>query len=148
MNPRGKIFVLLILAVNFLLLACQGESNIVKVIQIIDGDTIIIEGGHHVRYIGIDAPEQNESGYLEAKYKNKELVEGKKVRLEKDTSNKDRYGRLLRYVYINDTFVNGEIVKHGYAYARAYSPDTKYQVYLEAMENEARQKKRGIWRQQ
>jgi len=87
-----------------------------------------------VRYIGIDTPERNQAYYEKAKQINRELVHNKEVRLEKDITNKDRYGRLLRYVYINDTFVNAEIVKRGYAYSKAYPPDTKYQVYLEAME--------------
>ena len=69
------------------------------------------------------------------------------VRLEKDISEKDRYGRLLRYVYIDGTFVNAELVRQGYARAKAYPPDAKYQVYLEAIEKEARHMKRGIWRQ-
>ena len=77
---------------------------------------------------------------------NEELVGKGKVMLEKDTSDKDIYGRLLRYVYVNDIFVNAELVRQGYAYARAYPPDLKYQDYLEAAEKEARQKKRGIWK--
>lgn len=118
-----------------------------KVIQVIDGDTIAIEGGYHVRYIGIDAPEKDEFYYLEARQANEELVKGKRVRLEKDISDKDRYGRLLRYVYVDGTFVNAEMVWQGYARAETYTPDVKYQVYLEAVEKEARQTERGIWRQ-
>ncbi len=67
--------------------------------QVIDGDTIVIEGGHHVRYIGIDASERDEPLYREAKEANGALVKGKTVRLERDVSDRDRYGRLLRYVY-------------------------------------------------
>jgi len=137
MSPRSKIIILLLLT-TLLLLACQQPPGVAKVTQVIDGDTIVIEGGYHVRYIGIDAPEKDESYYLEAKQANEELVEGKKVRLEKDISNKDKYGRLLRYVYVDGTFVNAEMVRQGYACAKAYLPDVKYQVYLEAMEKEAR----------
>lgn len=145
MSPRSKIIILLLLT-TLLLLACQQPSGVAKVTQVIDGDTIVIEGGYHVRYIGIDAPEKDEPYYLEAKQANEELVEGKKVRLEKDISNKDKYGRLLRYVYVDGTFVNAEMVRQGYACAKAYLPDVKYQVYLEAMEKEARQAKKGSWR--
>jgi len=146
MSPRSKIIILLLLTTLLLPLACQQPPGVAKVTQVIDGDTIVIEGGYHVRYIGIDAPEKDESYYLEAKQANEELVEGKKVRLGKDISNKDKYGRLLRYVYVDGTFVNAEMVRQGYACAKAYLPDVKYQVYLEAMEKEARQAKRGGWR--
>jgi micrococcal nuclease len=117
-----------------------------EVNQVIDGDTIVIRGGLYVRYIGIDAPEKGEFHYLESKQMNEKLVAGRKVRLEGDVSDMDEYGRLLRYVYIGDTFVNAEMVGQGYAWAKAYPPDVKYQVYLEAVEKEARQLKRGIWR--
>ena len=137
------MFILLTL----MLLACQEPPEVVKVIQVVDGDTLVIEGGYHVRYVGIDAPEIDEFYYLEAKQANRELVEGKKVRLEKDISDKDRHGRLLRYVYVDGTLVDAEMVRQGYAWAKAYPPDVKYQVYLEAVEKEARQAKRGIWGQ-
>ena len=146
MSCRSKIAILLLLPV-LLPLACREPSGISKVTQAIDGDTIAIEGGYHVRYIGIDAPEKGEFHYLESEQANRKLVEGRMVRLEKDISEKDRYGRLLRYVYIDGTFVNAELVRQGYARAKAYPPDAKYQVYLEAIEKEARHMKRGIWRQ-
>ena len=146
MSPKSRIAILLLFPA-FLILACQEPAGVAKVIQVIDGDTIAIEGGYHVRYIGIDAPEKGEFCYLESEQANKALVEGKRVRLEKDISEKDRYGRLLRYVYVDDTFVNAQMVRKGYACAKAYPPDVKYQVYLGAVEKEARQTKRGIWRQ-
>jgi micrococcal nuclease len=119
-----------------------------RVIEVIDGDTIIIERGIHVRYIGIDTPElhpQAEPFAIEAYQANRALVEGKLIRLEKDVSETDRYGRLLRYIYIDDTFVNAELVRLGFAVAKAYPPDTKYQVIFERMAAEARAAKRGIW---
>ncbi len=139
-----KTFFVVILF-SLLTLSCVEVPSTVKVIEVIDGDTIVIEGGYKVRYIGIDAPEKGEAFYLEAVKANQKLVLGKKVRLEKDISDKDRHGRLLRYVYVNNTFVNVELVKQGYARAVAYPPDIKYQVYLEAAEKEARQQRRGIW---
>jgi micrococcal nuclease len=146
MTFRSVFVAVLILAVSLLPLACCESSDTVAVTRVIDGDTIIIEGGYHVRYIGIDAPESGEFYYLEAKQMNEGLVEGKKVRLERDISDKDSYGRLLRYVYVGDDFVNAEIIRQGCAWAIAYPPDVKYQVYLEAVEKEARQSKRGVWR--
>jgi micrococcal nuclease len=138
---------LLLVPLFFIILfpSCSEADNVARVIDVIDGDTILIEGGHLVRYIGIDAPEINTFYYDKAVAMNEELVRGKEVRLERDTSNKDRYGRLLRYVFIDTTFINGEMVKTGHALARAYPPDTKYQLFLEALEDEARQKKKGIW---
>jgi micrococcal nuclease len=139
-------FTILFLLVTLLSAACQQPSDVTVVTQIVDGDTIAIKGGHYVRYIGVDAPEKGEFYYAEAKQMNEELVAGKKVRLERDISDKDSYGRLLRYVYIGDDFINAEMVRQGCAWAIAYPPDVKYQVYLEAMEKEARQSKLGIWR--
>jgi micrococcal nuclease len=129
----------------FPLSACQSPKDLVRVTQVIDGDTIVIADGSHVRYIGMDTPEQGQPYYLQALQLNKELVSGKFVRLESDVSDKDKYGRLLRYVYVSGIFVNAEIVRHGYARAHAYPPDTKYQVYIQSMESEARNHKAGIW---
>jgi micrococcal nuclease len=146
MTFRSGFAIVLLLAVSLLPLACHEPSDTAMVTRVIDGDTIIIEGGYHVRYIGIDAPESGEFYYPEAKQINEGMVAGKKVRLERDISDKDSYGRLLRYVYIGDDFVNAEIVRQGCAWAVAYPPDVKFQVSLEAMEKEARESKRGVWR--
>jgi len=115
---------------------------------VIDGDTITIEGGYRVRYIGIDAPEIRpdlEAFGIEAWQANRKLVEGKEVRLEQDVSQTDKYGRLLRYVWVDDILVEAELVRLGLAQAHAYPPDTKYQHHLEQMEAEAREAGRGIW---
>lgn len=120
------------------------------VTRVIDGDTIVIEGGEVVRYIGIDTPEvaQGRECYsTEASNKNKELVEGKMVRLEKDVSEKDRYQRLLRYVYIGDTFVNEYLVREGYATAITYPPDVKYQELFRLAERQARESNKGLWKE-
>jgi len=118
------------------------------VTRVIDGDTIVIEGDYRVRYIGIDTPEihpELEDYGMEAWQANRELVEGKEVRLERDVSETDKYGRLLRYVYVDECMVNAELVKQGLAQAKAYPPDTKYQVYLEELESEAKHAGRGVW---
>lgn len=146
MSFRYKLVILFLSIVLLLPLACQQPSGVAVVTKVIDGDTIVIKGGCHVRYIGIDAPESGELYYMESKQANEDLVAGKKVRLESDISDKDSYGRLLRYVYVDDNFINAEMVRHGCAWSVAYPPDVKYQVYLEAMEKEARQLKRGVWR--
>ncbi len=101
-----------------------------------------------MRYIGIDAPEIHpdlETFGIEAWQTNQRLIEGKEVRLERDVSETDKYGRLLRYVWVDDILVNAELVKQGLARAKAYPPDTKYQDYLKQMEAEAREASLGMW---
>lgn len=106
---------------------------------------------YKVRYIGIDTPEtvhptRGEEPYgREACAKNKELVEGKVVRLEKDVSETDKYGRLLRYVYVDDLFVNAQLVRLGYAQVATYPPDVKYQDLFLQLQREAREVGRGLW---
>lgn len=119
-----------------------------RVVRVIDGDTIVLEGGQRVRYIGVDTPELSDGVEFlahEAREANRGFVEGRIVSLEKDYSETDRFGRLLRYVYVDSTFVNAELVRMGYAEAKAYPPDTKYQSCLEALEREAREAGTGIW---
>jgi len=129
----------------------EGQATVTRVI---DGDTIEVDIGgviYDVRYIGVDTPELNDKRpefsalAQEATRFNRQLVEGKVVQLEKDVSETDKYERLLRYVYVDDTFVNAELVKQGLAWAKAYEPDTKYQGYLEELEAEAREAGLGIW---
>lgn len=148
--PTARSLALLFLTVLLFLLplstACNELQTTARVIEVIDGDTIVIEGGYRVRYIGIDSPERGEKYYQEAREANRELVQNKRVRLEKDISDTDRYGRLLRYVYAGDYFVNAELVRKGYARSYAYPPDIKYQAFLKSMEQEARQTGRGIWK--
>ena len=146
MSFRSTLAVLFLSVLSLLPLACRQPYDTVMVVKVIDGDTIVVEGGYHVRYIGIDSPETDEFYYSEAKQMNADLIAGKKVRLESDITDKDKYGRLLRYVYVGDTFINAEMVRQGCAWSTAYPPDVKYQVYLEAMEKEARQLKRGVWK--
>lgn len=129
------------------------NNNTVLVARVIDGDTIEIEGGQKVRYIGIDTPETVDPRKpvqcfaIEATKKNKELVEGKRVRLEKDISETDKYGRLLRYVYVDGIFVNDYLVRQGYAYASTFPPDVKYSEQFLAAQKEARENNRGLWKE-
>jgi micrococcal nuclease len=122
-----------------------------KVMRVIDGDTIEIEGGEKVRYIGMDAPETVdpvkpvECFGPEASNENKKLVEGKIVRLEKDTSERDKYGRLLRYVYVGDDFIDLDLVQQGFARVETIAPDTKFEDQLVQAQQQAGQAKKGLW---
>ena len=141
-------WLLAIILILLPLYGCTSPPESARVTRVIDGDTIVIEGGYRVRYIGIDTPEihpETEAFGIEAWQANRQLVEGKLVRLERDISETDKYGRLLRYVYVDDTMVNAELVRQGLAQVKAYPPDTKYQDYLEALEAEAKGEGRGMW---
>lgn len=122
------------------------------VARVIDGDTIELDNGQKVRYIGINSPETVDPRKAvqcfgkEASQFNKELAEGKKVLLVKDVSDTDKYGRLLRYVYLEDgSFVNEKLVAEGYAKVSTYPPDVKFADVFRAGETVAKESLRGLW---
>ena len=120
------------------------------VTRIIDGDTIEVDIAgilYRVRYIGIDTPERNQPGYDEATLANRDLVGGRTVELEKDISEIDRYGRLLRYVWVNGEMVNALLVESGYAQVVTYPPDVKYQAEFLELQRQAQQEGLGLWTQ-
>ncbi len=123
----------------------NSKSNIFEVERVIDGDTIVIEGGEKVRFIGIDTPERGEFYYKEATDYMKSLVENKKVRLEKDVSERDRYGRLLRHVYVDDIWINAKMIKEGYARFVTFPPDVSHVEKFRKLEKEAKENKKGLW---
>jgi hypothetical protein len=117
--------------------------------RVIDGDTIevILDGeSYNLRYIGIDAPEMGMPLSNEATEANQRLVEGQIVEMERDISETDQHGRLLRYVYLNDgILVNAELVRLGFAAALAYPPDIKHQELINTKEQEAMEAGAGLW---
>jgi len=130
------------------------SSEVFLVDKVIDGDTIRLRNGRVVRYIGIDTPETSQGRECfaeEAAKMNKELVLGKKVRLVRDVSGTDRYGRLLRYVYVSEDesqdeiFVNEYLVRMGYASVMTYPPDITYSSLFVEAERQAREESRGLW---
>lgn len=131
----------------------QHEKAMVK--RVIDGDTIELADGRKVRYTGIDTPETVDPRKpvacfgKEASDKNKALVLGKVVELEKDISEIDKFGRLLRYVYVDVggqlIMVNEELVRQGYATNSTFPPDIKYQDLFQGTERQARQGNLGLW---
>jgi len=131
------------------------KSNIVqyfKVKDIDDGDTIVLENGSVIRYLGIDTPETHhptigeECGGKEATQENIRLLKNKKVRLIKDETEKDQYGRLLRYVFTEDgVFINYELVRKGFAQILEIPPDHIFRQTLLDAQNFAHDNKLGIW---
>ena len=124
------------------------------VVRVVDGDTIdVLIGGEELRlrYIGIDTPEtvdpRRPVGCFgkEASARNRELVEGKTVGLEKDVSETDRFGRLLRYVWLGGRMVNARLVEEGYATASTFPPDVRHAELFAALQTEARTQGRGLW---
>ncbi len=118
--------------------APPGETAVVT--WVIDGDTVDVDlNGEtvRVRYIGVNTPERDEPCYQDATNANIALVKGKTVALVRDVSDTDQYGRLLRYVYVGDLFINAELVRQGYAESNRYEPDTAQYDYLESLETAA-----------
>jgi hypothetical protein len=121
---------------------------VASVVQVVDGDTIrvVIDGQRYtVRYIGINTPETDEQLGPEASAQNANLVLGKTVQLEKDVSETDQYGRLLRYVWLGELMVNAELVRLGYANTSTYPPDVKYQTVFLTLERGAHEAGQGFW---
>lgn len=134
----------------------KNSENKIIVSRVIDGDTIVLNTGERLRYIGIDTPEINfgknpECFALKAKEFNQKLVEKKEIKIEKDVSDKDKFVRLLRYVYVDHEstssaiFVNEYLVRQGYAIVSTYPPDVKYIEDLLLAQKDARENNRGLW---
>lgn len=136
-----------IILINIVLLMLILVSGCTPVVRVIDGDTILITGNEMVRYIGIDTPERGEPYYDEAKMANSSLLSWKSISLESDLNDRDKHGRLLRYVFANDVLVNAELVRKGYAmvYRRGLFPEQKYYQILQNAADEAVLNRRGIW---
>jgi len=139
------IFAFLIL---ILISGCKSNSleGPFKVTKVVDGDTLDLNNSQRLRFSGINTPETGECYYQEAKDKLTELVLEKDVFLEKDKSNTGKYGRLLRYVYIENILVNAFLVENGYARVfDKYKYDTKRYEELKNLENTAKNSKLGLW---
>lgn len=117
------------------------------VTEVLDGDTIRIDTGEKVRYIGIDAPEQNDPLGLSAKKYNEQLVLGKAVRLAFDRDKTDKYGRILAYVYAGNTLANEKMLEEGYAKVEVFIRMRKPSLYdrLHKAEQYARDHHNGMW---
>lgn len=131
--------------------AARGLADERLCVRVIDGDTIELDGGEKVRYIGIDTPEtvhpQKPVQWMgkEASEANRVLVEKRKVRIEHDVERTDRYGRTLAYVWLGEILVNEQLVQLGYAQVSTYPPNVKYQERFLAAQRAAREAGRGLW---
>lgn len=127
-----------------------------KVVRVVDGDTFIIDykgKEERVRLIGIDTPESvhpNESKNTEEGIKTsnytKERLDGKMIKLELDVQERDKYGRILAYIYVDGNMYNKELLELGYAKLATYPPNVKYVDDFTKLQEEARENKVGIWK--
>jgi micrococcal nuclease len=133
-----------------------GGTQTARVVRVVDGDTIVVRLGgadERVRYIGVDTPETVKPRTpvqcfgKKASAENHRLVEGRRVRLVPDVEARDRYGRMLAYVYraSDGLFVNAELVRRGYATPMTIAPNVRYADRFTAWSRKARRAGRGLW---
>ena len=152
---RVRSAALLLLLLGLVAATATGGGGLEgQVVRIVDGDTIhvrIADRVEKVRYIGVNTPEVHhptkgeQPGGREAATVNGELVKGRAVRLELDVQSRDRYGRLLAYVWVDDVMVNAELVRRGYAQVMTVPPNVRYQSLFLRLQREARAAGRGLW---
>lgn len=122
-----------------------------RVERVVDGDTLVLDGGERVRLIGIDTPESVKPGApvecfaLAASREMKRLVEGRRIRLELDVESRDQYDRLLAYVYQGDLFVNLAMVDRGFATVATFPPNVRHVAEFLRAQRQARGAGRGLW---
>lgn len=122
-----------------------------QVVAVLDGDTIVISGGEKVRYAGLNTPESRHPDKLpeycgqEAFEANRRLVAGKTVRLEYGEQPRDKYGRLLAYVYVDSLFVNAELIRQGYAQVSTYKDNQRHHAEFERLQQHAIAARHGMW---
>lgn len=161
MGPKYKWLLLVtifgIVTYQYLKPVSTIKPSLQRVVYVYDGDTIKLSSGEKIRYIGIDSPELSHKGSTEecfaqnASEFNRKLVLNKEIRMVKDVSDKDRYGRLLRYVYVkneqgDELFVNETLVKEGYAFMTTYLPDIAQVPVFQRAQKFARDNKKGMWK--
>lgn len=142
-----------------------GGAGLNRVAYVYDGDTVKLDNGEKVRFIGIDAPEAHDNDKLlrdvrrrhsdgrtqlamgkQAARFVRSLLAGQQVRLEFDVEERDKYGRWLAYLYLSDgTFVNEKIIREGYAYPLTIPPNVRHARAFKRWFDEAREAKRGLW---
>src|SRR5213593_1972896 len=146
---------LVLLAAVASIAGAQPTSLDGAVVRVVDGDTIhvrLADRVEKVRYIGVNTLEVHhprkgeEPGGREAAEVNRQLVDNKHVRLELDVQSRDRYGRLLAYVWVGDIMINAELVRLGYAQVMTVPPNVRYQALFLKLQRDAREAGRGLWK--
>ena len=138
----GLIFGALIIGIFLYLAIINKQSNAI-VTKVIDGDTVVVLGGEHIRLLNIDADEKNYPCYEAAKGRLEQLVLNKDVVLKKDITDLDKYGRCLRTIFLDNKNIGLELVKEGFAIARFYEPDISYKIEIQNAEKYAIENKVG-----
>ncbi len=154
-RPSRLLALLLLLLAALPVWAERGAILAGTVVRVVDGDTIHVRIGDRiekVRYIGVNTPEVHhvrrgdEPGGREASRMNRQIVAGRRVRLEMDVQSRDRYGRLLAYVWVGDVMANAELVRLGYAQVMTVPPNVRHQALFLQFQRGARAAGRGLWR--
>lgn len=126
-----------------LLVSCVYDPNGLR--YVVDGDTFVLNNGEVVRLLGIDTPEMGDANYDRASYELQRLLQGRNLSFEADVTDRDIYGRLLRYIYAEDVFVNLKLVQDGWARAAYYPPDVRYLELFRQAQKKAQNENKGIW---
>ncbi len=143
--------------ISLVLAGCGGGGGVgstARVERVVDGDTVVVRldgRRERVRYIGVDTPESVRPGTRVQCYgkaaaaANRRLVQGAQVRLVYDAEARDRFGRLLAYVYRDDVFVNAELIRRGYGKPLEVPPNVAHAAELRRLGSAARRARRGLW---
>jgi micrococcal nuclease len=153
-KPKTPFIILLLVAV--LAFACgrapAAPPQQARVVQVLDGDTLVLANGRRVRLLGINAPELEREGrpaeFLAHKAKAylAQLIQGKMVRLEYGQLRYDHYGRLLAHIFLEDnTLAEAALLKEGLARVYFHPPNLSHREVLLAAQKEAMDARRGIW---
>ncbi len=128
------------------------DAERTSVVDVVDGDTVVVDGGRHVRVLGIDTPETVHPDLdgpqpfgLEASARLSELVDGRRVALESDLTDADHYGRSLRHVWIGRRLAAEVLIREGLGHALIIPPNTRHADRLREAERNAREADRGLW---
>ncbi|MCK4223588.1 MAG: thermonuclease family protein [candidate division Zixibacteria bacterium] len=144
-KSRWIFYLIFVLVVALLVFIFYPRHEGWKVEKVFDGDSVLLESGETVRYIGIDTPEEGESFFWEAVKANQEMVGGGKISLEYDIEKQDKWGRILAYVWVDTLLVNAELIKRGFAWVYTHPLNLKYRNLFCSLQRQARKAKIGIW---
>lgn len=121
------------------------SADLLKVQKVIDGDTVELSNGEKVRLIGINTPEKGQPYFKEAKDALEKLILEREVRLELDIAAKDMYGRTLGYLYVDNEFINQDMIESGYAVVDTVPPNVRYADELVSALDKAKSDCSGMW---